>query len=420
MPLERIYTSKSTNPAVIEFYNFFLENEYTDSDYWTMGFGGEEAIGLIKKLFTENIWNDLEIDLENWTSKQLEMFMHSLVTGGLSISYTVKEVDEIFKQRIRMIEKLVLIYIEKGSEQFDYIMLFIDNIPEISQGDPNKLAILESIQDRIYAFNKEYYSVKMLTPHQQEQYHHQICLQGFGEEGQLRLINASVLVIGAGSLGCSVLQNLAATGIGTLAIMDDEIVSLSSLNGQVFYGLDDVGKHKVTVAAKKLTQLNKSHKIFEYREYVTNQIAWEIVKGFDVVIDASDNFETHFFWNDLCVLQKKPLVYGNINQFNGEIAVFNVGENSINFRDIFSTKPIKEEASNCFDIGFTGVLPGIIGSMMANETIKVILGIGKVLNGILLSYNSLENTIVERQIPHNLAGRKSIPTNRTAFEMMDY
>ncbi|MFP5040145.1 ThiF family adenylyltransferase [Parasediminibacterium sp. JCM 36343] len=260
----------------------------------------------------------------------------------------------------------------------------------------------------------------MLTPHQQEQYNRQIRLQGFGETGQLRLLNAKVLVIGAGGLGCPVLQYLAAAGVGTIGIVDDDMVSLSNLHRQILYGVADIGKPKVTIVAQKLAQLNPSITIIQYQRRLTNQIAWEIVQGFDVVVDGSDNFATRYLVNDICVLQNKPLVYGSIYQYEGQVAVFNVGENSINYRDIFPNQPNAGEVPNCADIGVIGVLPGIIGSMMANETTKLVTGIGKQLNGILLSYNSLDNAVYELQIPHNLAAQELIPANRAAFEMMDY
>ena len=204
-------------------------------------------------------------------------------------------------------------------------------------------------------------------------------------------------MIGAGGLGCPVLQYLAAAGTGTLGIVDDDVVALNNLHRQVLYSVKDIGSSKAETAARILSQLNPEIKIIPYNKRLTTENALGLINEFDIIIDGTDNFSTRYMINDACVLLDKPLVYGAISQFEGQASVFNYSskqnQEKINYRDIFPNPPKEDEVLNCAEAGVLGVLPGIIGTMMANETIKMITGMGEVLAGQLFTYNALNNQV---------------------------
>ncbi|WP_282135694.1 HesA/MoeB/ThiF family protein [Seonamhaeicola maritimus] len=221
-------------------------------------------------------------------------------------------------------------------------------------------------------------------------YNRHIILSEIGLEGQNKLSKAKVLVIGAGGLGCPVLQYLAAAGIGTLGVIDFDKVELSNLQRQVLFGSSSIGENKALAAKKRLEDLNSDIEIKAYPETLTYQNALELFRQYDIIVDGSDNFETRYLVNDTCVITNKPLVFGAIYKFEGQVSVFNY-KNGPSYRCLFPHPPKKDAVPNCSEIGVLGVLPGIIGSMQANEVIKVILGIGNVLSGKLLCYNTLSN-----------------------------
>ena len=256
-----------------------------------------------------------------------------------------------------------------------------------------------------------------------ERYARHYALSDFGFEGQQKLLNAQVLVIGAGGLGCPVLQYLVASGIGTIGIVDHDIVSLSNLQRQTLYSTDDVGKKKVEVASQKLQQLNPEIKINIYPLEVTSKNAWEIISDYEIIVDCTDNFSTRYLINDVCILLEKPLIFGAIYKYEGQITVFNANpknENSINYRHLFPNPPKPEEVQNCNDVGVLGVLPGMIGMMQANEVIKLITGLGEILDGKLLTFNMLNHEIFTLDISNENSVKDLIPENRDAFESTDY
>ncbi|HLG39538.1 MAG TPA: HesA/MoeB/ThiF family protein [Chitinophagaceae bacterium] len=257
-----------------------------------------------------------------------------------------------------------------------------------------------------------------------ERYQRQIILREFGEEGQQKLLKAKVLVIGAGGLGCPVLQYLAAAGVGTIGIVDDDVVALNNLHRQVLYSVNDIGLSKAERAAYILQQLNPGIKIIPSNERLTTQNALMLFEEFDIIVDGTDNFSTRYLINDACVLLNKPLVYGAISQFEGQVSVFNFRENendeSVNYRDIFPDPPKEDEVLNCAEAGVLGVLPGIIGTMMANETIKIIAGIGEPLANQLLTYNALSNEVYRLNLSAGKETRSLIPRNETEFLKTDY
>lgn len=227
-----------------------------------------------------------------------------------------------------------------------------------------------------------------LSTEEYKQYNRHLILDKIGEQGQLKLKKAKVLVIGAGGLGCPVLQYLSAAGVGNIGIIDDDVVDQSNLQRQILYTIDDIGLSKAKVAAKRLSSLNPYIKFDVYQEKLTRENAIRLFKKYDIVVDGSDNFSTRYLANDAAVIANKPLVYGAIFKFEGQVSVFNYNK-SATYRCLYPTPPQPDESPNCSEIGVLGVLPGIIGSFQANETIKIICGIGNVLSNKLLLYNTL-------------------------------
>lgn len=258
-----------------------------------------------------------------------------------------------------------------------------------------------------------------------ERYHRQIILPEFGEEGQQKLLRARVLVIGAGGLGCPVLQYLTAAGIGTIGIVDDDVVALNNLHRQVLYTVNDIGLSKAKRAAHILQQLNPEIKIISYNDRLATQNALTVIDDFDIIIDGTDNFSTRYMINDACVLLNKPLVYGAISQFEGQVSVFSPhplkgGDEPANYRDLFPDPPKDGEVLNCAEAGVLGVLPGIIGTMMANEAIKLITGIGEPLINQLFTYNALNNQVYQLNLSARKETRSLIPKNEKEFLQIDY
>ncbi|MFX0558334.1 molybdopterin-synthase adenylyltransferase MoeB [Maribacter sp. CXY002] len=226
----------------------------------------------------------------------------------------------------------------------------------------------------------------------QERYQRQAILKGFGEEGQAKLAKASVLVIGAGGLGVPVLMYLNAMGVGTLGIVDNDSVSISNLHRQVIYTEKQVGQSKVAAIKEKLKAQNSSTSIHVYHTFLNTSNALEIIEKYDLVVDASDNFPTRYLVNDTCVVLKKPLVYGALHGFEGQVSVFNFN-NGPTYRCLYPTMPKPNEVPNCNEHGVLGILPGIIGNLQALEAVKVIAGIGDVLSGIVLLYDGLTQRV---------------------------
>lgn len=219
-------------------------------------------------------------------------------------------------------------------------------------------------------------------------YNRQMMLPGIGEAGQEKIQQAKVLVIGAGGLGCPVLQYLAAAGIGTLGIVDFDIVELHNLHRQILYNDEQIGESKAVTAKKVLQKLNPGLNYNVYDQKLTSENAADLIRDFDMVVDGSDNFSTRYLVNDTCVLLNKPLVYGSILNFEGQMAVFN-HKGSKNLRDLFPSPPDPKDVPNCSLNGVMGTLPGILGSMMAHETIKLITDLS-VLHDELIIYDTLQ------------------------------
>jgi adenylyltransferase/sulfurtransferase len=248
----------------------------------------------------------------------------------------------------------------------------------------------------------------------------QVILPGFGSEGQAKLKQASVLVIGAGGLGCPILLYLAAAGVGRIAVVDGDVISQSNLNRQVLYGEKDLGKNKAETAIRYFQEKYSDIQWTAIPEFITVDNAQAFIFHYDLVIDGSDNFPTRYLVNDACVLLKKPLVYGSIYQHEGQVSVFNVGSHPCNYRDVFPNPPAPQEIPNCAETGVLGVLPGIIGNLMALEAIKVLSGLGRPLSNKLLLFNSLNTQFQELEINPNPASQSAIPTSWNEFHQRDY
>ncbi len=242
----------------------------------------------------------------------------------------------------------------------------------------------------------------------QERYIRQTILKGFGIEGQKKIADAKVLVIGAGGLGVPVLTYLNAMGVGKIGIVDNDVVSITNLHRQVLYGEGDVGESKVITALEKLKAQNPSSKIVIYNTFLDTKNALKIIADYDLVVDASDNFPTRYLVNDACVILNKPFIYGALHGYEGQVCVFNY-KGGPTYRCLFPNMPKENEVPNCNEHGVLGIIPGIVGNLQTLEAIKVITGIGDVLSGKLLIFNGLQQSyqkIKFKSHPENLEIKK--------------
>ncbi len=213
-------------------------------------------------------------------------------------------------------------------------------------------------------------------------------LPGFGPEAQQKCRESSVLVVGAGGLGSPAIMYLAAAGIGTIGIADDDVVDISNLQRQIIHDTGQIGTHKVGSARMSVGKINPLVKVVEHRERLASENALSILKGYDVVIDATDNFPTRYLLNDACVLLKKPLVYGSVFRFEGQVAVFDAARGPC-YRCLYPAPPPPELSPGCAEAGVLGVLPGIIGTLQVTEALKLVAGIGEPLIGKLVLFDAL-------------------------------
>ena len=247
-----------------------------------------------------------------------------------------------------------------------------------------------------------------------ERYNRHIILSEIGREGQGKLSKAKVLVVGAGGLGCPVLQYLAAAGIGTIGIIDFDTVETSNLQRQILFGSSSLGQNKAIAAKNRLADLNETIAIKAYPHKLDFQNALGLFEQYDIIVDTTDNFKTRYLINDACVLTNKPLVFGAIYKFQGQVSVFNY-QKGPTYRCAFPDKPGTDTYSNCSEVGVLGVLPGIIGTMQANEVLKIILGIGKVLSGKLLYYDALSAESTIMNVKKNEPEIQKVKLNRENF-----
>jgi molybdopterin/thiamine biosynthesis adenylyltransferase/rhodanese-related sulfurtransferase/molybdopterin converting factor small subunit len=233
----------------------------------------------------------------------------------------------------------------------------------------------------------------VFTREELARYNRHIIIPEFGFEAQQKLKAAKVLVIGSGGLGSPVLLYLAAAGVGTIGIVDFDVVDDSNLQRQVLFGIDEIGKPKVEAAKRRLEALNPYIRLNIYNTHLNSQNALDILRDYDVIADGTDNFPTRYLVNDAAVLLGKPNIYASIFQFEGQVSVFNYrdkqGQLGPNYRDLYPTPPPPGLVPSCAEGGVLGVLPGIIGSLQALEVIKVITGVGETLSGRFYIFDAL-------------------------------
>ncbi|TXB66771.1 molybdopterin-synthase adenylyltransferase MoeB [Vicingus serpentipes] len=240
----------------------------------------------------------------------------------------------------------------------------------------------------------------MLSDKEKYRYSRHLLLDKVGDKGQEKLKFAKVLVVGAGGLGCPVLQYLTAAGVGTIGIIDFDTVDETNLQRQVLFSIQDIGTNKALAAKNRLEQLNQFIVFNIYQEKLTVKNVLELFCQYDIIVDGTDNFSTRYLVNDACIKTNKPFVYGAIYKFEGQVSVFNYGDGP-SYRCLFPNAPDECSVSNCSEIGVLGVLPGLIGTQQANEVLKLILNIGNPLSGKLAIYNALEASQLIIEISRN-------------------
>ncbi len=229
---------------------------------------------------------------------------------------------------------------------------------------------------------------RQFNPEQVIRYSRHFLLPEVGEEGQAKLLDAKVLMVGAGGLGSPSAYYLAAAGVGTLGIIDNDVVDLSNLQRQILHNNDRIGMPKTESAKLTIQALNPDVRVIPYQQKLTSQNIMEIIKDYDIIVDGCDNFPTRYLVNDASVLAKKPNVHGSIFQFEGQATIFYPGKGPC-YRCLYPEPPPPDMAPSCQEAGVLGVLPGLIGVLQALETIKLILGKGETLVGQLLCFNTL-------------------------------
>ncbi|HEX6548261.1 MAG TPA: molybdopterin-synthase adenylyltransferase MoeB [Candidatus Dormibacteraeota bacterium] len=243
--------------------------------------------------------------------------------------------------------------------------------------------------------------VTQFTPDQVARYARHLILPEVGGAGQRKLLNSSVLLLGAGGLGSPAALYLAAAGVGKLGILDFDTVDASNLQRQILHGVDDIGRPKTESAADRLHRINPDVEVVEHRSHINSENALEIFRPYDLIVDGTDNFPTRYLANDAAYFLAKPLVHGAIYRFEGQMTMFDAAKGTGCYRCLFATPPPPGSVPSCAEAGVFGVLPGIVGSMMAFETIKYILGIGEPLIGKLLIFEGMDMTFRKVNLRRN-------------------
>ena len=228
-----------------------------------------------------------------------------------------------------------------------------------------------------------------LNTDEEERYQKHLTLQEIGYEGQLVLKNSSVLCVGAGGLGSSVLLYLAATGIGKIGIVDNDYVEKSNLQRQIIHETNTIGNLKIDSAKERIKKFNPNLELLTFAERINPNNALEIIQEFDIICDCSDNFGTRYLINDACLILNKPLVFGSVQGFEGQVSIFNLNKKSPNLRDLLPESPSTSAVPSCSEFGVVGVSTGLIGILQVNEIIKIILKKGETLDGKILVFDLL-------------------------------
>jgi len=260
-------------------------------------------------------------------------------------------------------------------------------------------------------------ATQALTPYQVKRYSRHIIMPQVGSKGQRKLLSSKVLVIGAGGLGSPVTIYLALAGVGTIGIVDFDTVDLSNLQRQILHHNDDVGRRKVVSAEETVRAYNPDVKVITHEVALTSENAMEIIAGYDVVVNGADNFAARYLTNDAAYLSNKPLVDGGILIFDGQATVYLPGQGC--YRCVFPEPPPPGEVPSCAEAGVLGMLPGLVGSIQATETVKLIMGIGESLSGRMLLIDGLGMEFRTVKIRRNPAC-PLCGDNPTVTELIDY
>jgi adenylyltransferase/sulfurtransferase len=260
---------------------------------------------------------------------------------------------------------------------------------------------------------------RTLTPDQVTRYARHLILPEVTGAGQRKLLNTSVLLLGAGGLGSPAALYLAAAGIGKIGMLDFDVVDSSNLQRQILHGTEDVGRLKVDSAADTINRINPDVEVVKHREHVNSENALEIFRPYDIILDGTDNFPTRYLANDAAHMLGKPLVHGSIYRFEGMLSMFDSTKGTGCYRCLFEQPPPPGSVPSCAEAGVFGVLPGIVGSLMAFETIKYVLDIGRSLVGRLLLFEGLDMEFREVKL-HRRAACPLCGENPTIHELIDY
>lgn len=257
------------------------------------------------------------------------------------------------------------------------------------------------------------------TNEQLERYSRHIILKEIGVKGQKKLLNAKVLIIGAGGLGAPAALYLAAAGVGTIGIVDADVVDLSNLQRQVIHTTADIGKDKVESAKETMQAINPDVNVITYKEYMTSYNIMDIIKDYDFILDGTDNFPAKFLINDACVMAKKPFSHAGIIRFKGQLMTVVPGEGPC-YRCVFKSPPPKDAVPTCKQAGVIGAMGGVIGSLQAMEAIKYITGVGELLVGKLLTYDALKMEFHTIKLPPRGKGCAICSDHPTITKLIDY
>lgn len=257
------------------------------------------------------------------------------------------------------------------------------------------------------------------TNEQIERYSRHIILKEVGVKGQKKLLNSSVLIIGAGGLGAPAALYLAAAGVGRIGIADADVVDLSNLQRQVIHATADVGKPKVDSAKETMNAINPDVKVETYHTFIASDNIMDLIKDYDFIIDGTDNFPAKFLINDACVMAKKPFSHAGIIRFKGQLMTYVPGQGPC-YRCVFKNPPPKDAVPTCKQAGVIGAMGGVIGSLQAMEAIKYLLGIGELLTGYLLTYDALKMEFRKIKLPKDTSDCAVCGDHPTITKLIDY